>query len=703
VGRFAPLTLLALLLPAPAIAGQEAEDEPAHTVVLDEIQIKSRKETRIETLEVREVRETPARDLGEALEAQGLAAKVRKGAIANDVVIRGFQRDNLAVTIDGARIHGACPNRMDPPTFHVDYAEVERVELKKGPFDVSSPGSLGGSLDVRTRAPEEGFASEITAGAGAFGAAETSATLSGGGARTRGLGGLALKTSEAYRSGDGTRITEVYAPTSPNRYRPSAVADSVYEMGTGWAKGTFVPAEGRSLAVSASIQKAQDVFYPYLLMDAEYDDTYRANVAYDLDAPGPFSRARAQAYGTLVQHDMTDAPRCSSSLDPAACAAALEGGWSMRTYAQSLVVGADADASIRSLGETTFGADLYLRAWDADTTRYDRAASVYRTQASVPDVRILDVGLHVQHVLPVGERWTITAGGRLDVARSEARVSRLDEYARFYPVDEDDLSSDDLLATGNVQVEWRPTASLSAFGAYGHGARLPDPQERYFALSGSMAGTTWRPGTVGLPTLDPVRNDEIDVGVKWATGRLLLKGQAFHSWLGDAITLVEVAGTLPDSTPITAKSWANVAATVWGGEASARVALTADLYLSALASYAHGQNRSADSPLQEIPPLQAGLSLRYDVARFYLEAEEVYAARQDRVDESVGEEPTDAWYITNVKAGVRLHGLRVSAGVRNLLGKTYFTHLSYLRDPFASGVRVPEPGRTVYANATYAF
>ena len=30
-------------------------------------------------------------------------------------------------------------------------------------------------------------------------------------------------------------------------------------------------------------------------------------------------------------------------------------------------------------------------------------------------------------------------------------------------------------------------------------------------------------------------------------------------------------------------------------------------------------------------------------------------------------------------------------------------HLSHLRDPFASGVRVPEPGRVAYLTAQYAF
>jgi iron complex outermembrane receptor protein len=45
----------------------------------------------------------------------------------------------------------------------------------------------------------------------------------------------------------------------------------------------------------------------------------------------------------------------------------------------------------------------------------------------------------------------------------------------------------------------------------------------------------------------------------------------------------------------------------------------------------------------------------------------------------------------------------VFAGVTNLLDRMYVEHLSYQRDPFASGVKVPEPGRIVYANVQYTF
>jgi len=43
------------------------------------------------------------------------------------------------------------------------------------------------------------------------------------------------------------------------------------------------------------------------------------------------------------------------------------------------------------------------------------------------------------------------------------------------------------------------------------------------------------------------------------------------------------------------------------------------------------------------------------------------------------------------------------AGIDNVFDKKYYEYLSYQRDPFATGVKVPEPGRTFYVNVSYTF
>ena len=108
--------------------------------IANEITVKAKKETFQDSLEVREIRESNARDAGEALEKLEGISKIRKGGIANDIIIRGMSKDNINVLIDGQRLYGACPSRMDPAAFHVDFAEIDLINVIKGPYNVKKPG-----------------------------------------------------------------------------------------------------------------------------------------------------------------------------------------------------------------------------------------------------------------------------------------------------------------------------------------------------------------------------------------------------------------------------------------------------------------------------------------------------------------------------------------------------------------------------------
>jgi iron complex outermembrane receptor protein len=82
--------------------------------------------------------------------AQALSSSVpsidmnRRSGIANDIYIRGQKRDNISVDVDGTKIFGACPNRMDPPTSHIVTSQIEDIEVIEGPYDVENFGTLSG-------------------------------------------------------------------------------------------------------------------------------------------------------------------------------------------------------------------------------------------------------------------------------------------------------------------------------------------------------------------------------------------------------------------------------------------------------------------------------------------------------------------------------------------------------------------------------
>ncbi|GAC1469405.1 MAG: hypothetical protein PVSMB11_05160 [Desulfuromonadaceae bacterium] len=166
----------------------------AENQLLDEITVRGQKETpKEESLSIREVRESPARDMGEALKLIEGISYVHKGAIANDVVLRGFQKDNINVLVDGVRLHGACPSRMDPPSFHYDFAEIEQVKIIKGPYDLSNPGGLGGMIDAQTKKPGKGLGGDVNLSYGEWNNINASATAFYGTDAYDGLLGYAYK------------------------------------------------------------------------------------------------------------------------------------------------------------------------------------------------------------------------------------------------------------------------------------------------------------------------------------------------------------------------------------------------------------------------------------------------------------------------------------------------------------------------------
>jgi len=686
---FFSFLFLMLCLPVSAFS----EDQ----LLLDEIVIKGQETPpNGEILTIRDVRESPARDIGEALKQVDGIDIVRKGAIANDVVLRGFQRDNINVLLDGVRLYGGCPNRMDSPAFHFDFAEVETIRIIKGPYDLSNPGSMAGVIDAQTKGAAPGAHADVNLTYGSWNMINASGTASYGGDKADGLLGYAYKYSDPPKSGDGKRITDIYPSGSKNAYRHDQLGSRAYEINTVWFKGGYVPAGGGKLDLTYSYQNADHVLYPYLLMDADYDRTHQINLSYTRENLTPvFTHLKLQAYWNQVDHLMDDTLRNSSLPNMM-----VTRDYSMQTDAYARVMGAKLQTGwALAGGELRGGIDYYDRTWNALNKL---APFSYAVQPMIPDVNTDNFGAFVEYSHPLSETVTLKGGVRGDWTDSEARSLSATRLALLYqPYWGDDAkdNTDFFSPSGNVQLTWKPLSEWEVFLGMGSGVRVPDPQELFMGLQRpSMPGNSnW----VGNPGLDPTRNNQADIGVKYATDRYYVHASLFYSRLDDYITVVEVPA--PSATTLPARTFANAKAEMWGGELGSQVALPADLYLLLSLSYTEGENRDTDEPLAEIPPLQGSLGMRYDVGSWFLELTEEFADRQDRVDEALQESETGGWAITDLKGGVYWGDWTVYAGLNNVFDKQYYSHLSYQRDPFRSGYRVPENGRNVYVTVNYRY
>ena len=637
-----------------------------------------------EILEVREVRESAARDVGEALAQLEGVWKVRKGGIANDLVLRGFQQDNVALLVDGARIHGACPNNMDPPAFHADFAEIRQVEVIKGPYEMSSQGALGGAVRLIGKDPEAGLRVRPSFAAGSFGYFNPSMTASFSNSRFSMLTGYSFRRSDPYRDGSGQRFT------SRTNYQRRSLSDA-FSIQTGWLKTGLSLGGTRRLSWAYTRQAAGDTLYPYLTMDAVYDHADRATFAYQVGEAGS-RRVRVESYFTRVKHWMTDEQRTSAIGMPL--------GFSMATFAATKSLGGRAEVDARGFSS---GIEAYRRNWNA--TNLMRMSNHSIDQPALPNVDLSVAGLYSQYHGTLGRRLRVGAGTRFDAARSEARSPALSTDLYWAYKNTRDRAATDLSPSGSAWLAYSLPANLELFAGSGSAARVPDPRERFIALR--RMGTDW----VGNPKLRPVRNNEADVGLQYRGRRVSVRPTLFYSRIEDFIVVhnqqrINPVGFTMNSL---ARSYDNVAATIYGGEVTYSAGFGKAVLLAGGASWARGVKdprpelgiRGRD--LSEMPPLKARTSLRYGNRKFFGEAEILAASRQRRVDVDLGESPTAGYAVFNVKSGLHLRRLNFTAGVDNLADRLFYEHFSFQRDPFRSGVRVPEPGRSLYLNLSYAF
>ena len=639
-----------------------------------------------DTLEATEARESSARDVGEALARNAGVSKLRKGGIANDVVLRGFQSKDLNVLIDGQRIYGACPNHMDPPAFHVDFSEVERIEIGKGPFDVRNQGSLGGVVNIITRSPERGFHAAGNFAAGSYGFLNPSATTHYANDRFSALGGFSYRQSEPYTDGSGKLFTQ-YA-----NYRASALESDSFRVGTAWAGFSASPAEHHLVQISYTRQQADHVLYPYLQMDAVYDDTDRINFGYQVNSlQGPFKSLRVQSYYAQVRHWMTDEYRMSSVNMPRT--------YSMGTFATTRTVGGKFETSLQDL---TIGFEAFNRFWSTAT---QLAGMAYKSQASIPDVDSLSVGVYADYRRSLSDRARIEFGGRLDRTRTSADPSKANTDLYFAYNSTRSTSATDVYPSGNVRLTYTLPSGLELSGGGGHTVRAPDAVERYFALR--RAGSDW----VGNPGLEPSRNTGADGSVSFRRQGLFVTGSFFSNWISDYVTVRGARKINPVTgiMNVNARSYENVDAQIYGSEVQLVYSLTRRLFFSSGLTCTRGLQDPEPNmgilseDLAEMPPLASRAGLRFDTGRFFAEAEGVFAGAQHNVDTDLREQPTAGYGIANIRIGANLKRFVMTFGLNNIFDRLFREHLSYQRDPFRSGVQVFEPGRNVFLNLSYRF
>jgi iron complex outermembrane receptor protein len=631
-----------------------------------------------DSIEASELRESTARDLGEAMANKPGVWKVRKGGIANDLVIKGYGDDDLTLLIDGARVAGACPNRMDPPAFHLDFAEVDRVEIGLTTARMTAQGSLGGLVNVVTKKPGTGFHADVSLIAGSWDMVNPAATVSYGTGNFAILGGFSHRSSQPYEDGSGTIFTE------GANYQPSVNGIDAYNVDSFWTRLYFEPAKGHELHISYARQESADVLFPTLMMDALFDNTDRLVAGYRWDSESGLIRGvRATAYVTQVDHWMVDTLRQTATSAPR--------GWSMGTQANTQVIGGTAEAEI---GPLTVGLEAYTRNWNAWT---EMAGMGYMRQNSIPDVDTDVLGISARWSHMLAPQTQLEIGGRVDRVSTTADPTKANLALYYAYHGRESTSRTDTEPSLSLHIGHTFRNNLTLTGGLSHRVRSPDARERYFGLK--RKGGDW----VGNPDLAPPLATGAEFGLNWSAGGTFVSATAWADQIDGYVLLYsqQRINMVPGVMNSSAQTYTNVEAFVRGASLDASVAVSSRVFLSGSATYVRGTQDPIPSlgiystNLPEMPPLTGRLAARWQDTRLFFEAEGIASASQTNVDEDLNEAETPGWGIVNLKTGYSSGHWRIQLILANIFNRTYHEHFSYLRNPYRSGYIINEPGRNL--------
>ncbi len=649
-----------------------------------------------------EIKFTRQQDLAQILqELHPEINMVRASAIGNDIVLRGFKRDDINVLIDGAKIYGACPNRMDPPAMHISISDIKSIQLVEGPFDVENFGSMGGAIKVETKEPTKGFGGDVDITGGSFSYKKFDGSIHGGDKKLQFSLGATYENSDQYEDGDGKSLVEQnwakLGKQDPNAYQERYKDLPAYTRTSTRAKVHYNIDDRQVLKFSMLTDKATNVLYPAFQMDAQLDKTFMINGGYEIKDLAPYSKKLSlDAYYSSVVHDMGTKFR-NAALNPKM----------YRTHhVKSKIKGVKLKNSFDAVGmRWVVGADGSLRNWNGICLS---EPSKKPRQVRIPDVDTKNRAIFVKAAKSF-DNLSLSFAARYDKTSIDANGLHHPTIANILPIQnyyKGKTSKDYSDLSGYIAASYKLSEAHSLTLSLGQGIRVPDAQELYFI--GFMMGNWSRRGN---PDLKESKNREIDLTYHGEFDLFTLKTTLFYSKIKDYIYAYSTnAGNKdPNKKYLT---WTNIDAHIYGGDMSVDIPIGEFWLAEGSIAYQRGKKDDlipgqSDRDLAMIPPLRGRLALSFDDGDLFAMAELLASAKYKNIDSDNGEQVIKSWSVLNLKASKRVYNnVTINLGVDNVFDRTYALNNTYVGRALIGGrnpVLINEPGRFFYANVNFTF
>lgn len=636
-------------------------------------------------LERRVVRSTaPVGDGAEVLRDVPGADLGRMGGHGLELFVRGLNQGELTVLLDGATVHGGCPNRMDPASSYSATETTDSVMIMRGVQTLRyGSGAPGGTVIFDRVVPDfldSTWAVDLNAGGSTWSASPDlafDAAMGFGDFSLRFLG--SYRDSNNYEDGNGVEV------------RSAAKSTSGTIMG-GWRPDPLTMFE-----LSYEYSATDDALFAGAGMDSPETTADILRFQSERTAGGGRIGWRVDAFANQVGHLMDNYSLRPLTAPMAMTAPSETATWGLRGHLD--------------LGrENRYLVGFTVESANADASRFagPNPEMVAMLQSVLwADVTNDEIGAFFEGTATVGEKTRVVYGARIDHFAADA--ARADErtmdgngpaprqlWLSYTGNGDDDWSETDF--GGLVRIEHQ-MGSWQLFGGLSRTVRTADATERYLGANSSMTPMRW----VGNPGLVSAVSHQMDLGAVWRHGSSAIDVAVFGADVDGYILRDRAHGQDGILLSDNASIYRNVDARRYGAEADAFFRLASPLTLSAGISWVWAENTTDDRPIAQTPPLHGNLSLAWAQPRWSAAGVLRFAAKQTRVDDNkmtgsgldVGQTP--GWAVFDLNGGFDIGaGFHVQAGVANVFDRTYANHLNRANAFDPVEVQVNEPGRTYW-------
>lgn len=660
----------------------------AYASELQTISVKANSElSQQQTITTDKLLQTSNSETGSALRQINGVESSRMGGHGVDLVIRGQRESQLNILIDGAKIEGGCPNRMDPPTAYAELSSIDQVTVIKGVQSVTyGTGGTGGTVLFERIAPtfEAGkpYQGQVNLGTTSNGIKQDlNATLSAGGDKGYIVVQGSKKRADNYKDGNGKTV------------------DSSYDSQQGHVDLGWTPNENHELRLSYENTLVEDALFQGASMDSPESDGTTVRVRY-----------KGEKINDLIQS--IDADIYSSEVDHTMDNYSLRAPSAMNMKNITNVTTDGAKLKLTSMiSHTQLDYGVQYQAIGKQSTLQNptgTASSWYMW----PDVETKTKSIFAESTSFFKDNQKVILGLRYDNYTADAKDANLatsagnraiNQYQRYNDFD-GDTRVDQSNVNALLRYEKKLDNGINFYTGLSRTHRYADATELYISKGGS--NNAW----IGNPDLKPEQHNQIDIGIGQNNQDRSWSISAYYDHVKDYILRdsnpsQNQPGLLNAVTGVDKRNiYLNKDAHIMGIDASSSYAINNQVTLGVNASLTKGYNDSDNRNLSNISPLSGDVFAHYQASIWSAGTRLKLAKKQTTINSEYGELETAGWSTLDIYGQYAFNkSISLSAGIDNVTDRGYETYLNRMDASVGSTFKLFEPGRTAWAKVSAKF